>query len=159
MSADSRPAPAPDPDANSGPGPATNAAGILSGKAARILTARMDETVMDAARLMRRENVGVLVVTDHVGTEGLTVVGIFSERDVMRAVVDLGAAALTRPVASLMSREVVHCGPDAPVRQILDLMHKHRVRHLPVIDNHQLVGVISIRDLIGLHIAELDRRA
>ena len=138
--------------------PAQNAAEILAQKPARILTARMEESVIDAARLMRRENVGVLVVTDHVGTEGLTVVGIFSERDVMRAVVDLGAAALTRPVASLMSRQVVHCSPQTPLRQILDLMHSHRVRHLPVIDNHQLVGVISIRDLIALHIAELDRR-
>lgn len=136
---------------------AATAADILTAKPARILTARMEETVIGAARLMRRDNVGALVVTDHVGTEGLTVVGIFSERDVMKAVAENGAAALERPIADIMSRSVVAVKPDDTVRTILDRMRDHHVRHLPVIDNHQLVGVISIRDLIAPRIAELDQ--
>lgn len=136
---------------------AETAADILTFKPARILTARMEESVIGAARLMRQENVGAIVVTDHVGTEGLTVVGIFSERDVLRAVVESGAAALQRPIADIMSRRVIAVKPDDTIRTILDRMRDNHVRHLPVIDNHQLVGVISIRDLIALRIAELDQ--
>lgn len=136
---------------------AATAADILTLKPARILTARMEESVIGAARLMRRENVGAIVVTDHVGTEGLTVVGIFSERDVLKALVDGGAPALERPIAEVMSRNVIAVKPDDNVRTILDRMRDHHVRHLPVIDNHQLAGVISIRDLIALRIAELDQ--
>lgn len=138
---------------------APSAADILAMKPARILTARMEETLLDCARLMARENVGALVVTDVVGTEGTTVVGIFSERDLMRAMVAQGAPALARPVSALMSRHVITVKPEDDLRHVLDLMHRHHVRHLPVIDNHQLVGVISVRDLIALRLAEIEGKA
>jgi CBS domain-containing protein len=128
---------------------------LLRKKGTRILTARMDESVETAARLLSKENVGALVVKDSVGTEGDTVVGMFSERDLLHAMVEHGPAALKKPVAALMSRKVVHCGPDDDLAHVLDLMDRHYVRHLPVIHDHQLLGVVSIRDFIALRLEEL----
>jgi CBS domain-containing protein len=128
---------------------------LLRKKGTRILTARMDESVETAARLLSRENVGALVVKDSVGTEGDTVVGMFSERDLLHAVVEHGAAALKKPVAALMSRKVISCRPDDDLKSVLELMDRHYVRHLPVIDGTTLIGMVSIRDFIALRLEEL----
>jgi len=128
---------------------------LLRKKGTRILTARMDEPVETAARLLSRENVGALVVKDSVGTEGDTIVGMFSERDLLHAIVEHGAAALKKPVAALMSNKVVSCSPEDELATVLELMDRHYVRHLPVIHDHQLLGVISIRDFIALRLDEL----
>lgn len=128
---------------------------LLRRKGTRILTARMDEPVETAARLLSRENAGALVVKDSVSTEGDTIVGMFSERDLLHAVVEHGAAALKKPVAALMSKKVISCGPDDDLRAVLELMDRHYVRHLPVIDGTTLIGVVSIRDFIALRLEEL----
>ena len=128
---------------------------LLRRKGTRILTARMDEPVETAARLLSRENAGALVVKDSVSTEGDTIVGMFSERDLLHAVVEHGAAALKKPVAALMSKKVISCGPDDDLRSVLELMDRHYVRHLPVIDGTTLIGVVSIRDFIALRLEEL----
>ena len=128
---------------------------LLRKKGTRILTARMDEKVETAARLLSRENVGALVVKDSVGTEGDTIVGMFSERDLLHAVVEHGAEALKKPVSALMSRKVISCAPGDDLKTVLELMDRHYVRHLPVIDGTTLIGVISIRDFIALRLEEL----
>jgi CBS domain-containing protein len=128
---------------------------LLSRKGTRILTARMDETVETAARLLSRENVGALVVKDSVGTEGDTVVGMFSERDLLHAMVEHGAPALKKPVAALMSKKVISCAPGDDLRAVLDLMDRHYIRHVPVLDGTTLIGVVSIRDFIALRLKEL----
>lgn len=128
---------------------------LLRKKGTRILTARMDEPVEAAARLLSKENVGALVVKDSVSTEGDTIVGMFSERDLLHAVVEHGAAALKKPIAALMSKKVIACRPDDDLRAVLELMDRHYVRHLPVIDGTTLIGVVSIRDFIALRLEEL----
>lgn len=128
---------------------------LLRKKGTRILTARMDEPVEAAARLLSKENVGALVVKDSVSTEGDTIVGMFSERDLLHAVVEHGAAALKKPIAALMSKKVISCRPDDDLRAVLELMDRHYVRHLPVIDGTTLIGVVSIRDFIALRLEEL----
>jgi CBS domain-containing protein len=128
---------------------------LLSKKGTRILTARMDEPVETAARLLSRENVGALVVKDVVGTEGDTIVGMFSERDLLHAVVAHGAAALKKPVGALMSKTVISCRPDDELQAVLELMDTHYIRHVPVIDGDTLIGVVSIRDFIALSLAEM----
>jgi CBS domain-containing protein len=122
---------------------------IMRRKGTRIITVRMSETVETAARLMRRENIGAVVVKDVCGTEGDVVLGMFSERDVLRAIVDQGVSALKLPVSALMSRDVIACGPHDDIAHVTALMDDHHVRHLPVLDEHTLVGVISIRDVIA----------
>ncbi|MFC5067741.1 CBS domain-containing protein [Flaviflagellibacter deserti] len=130
-------------------------ADLLRTKPTRILTARMDETVETAARLMSRENIGALVVKDEVGNEGDTLVGVFSERDLLHAIVAHGPAVLKRPVAALMSKGVVACRPADDLATVLALMQDHQIRHVPVVDGTTLIGVVSIRDFIGLTLAEL----
>jgi len=112
---------------------------ILRKKTARIATIRMNETVAIAAQLMRAGNVSALVVKDVVRTEGNTAVGMFTERDVVRAIAEHGAAGVNMKVSQLISvQQLVSCSSNDTLEE---------VRHLPVIDNYSLCGVISIRDI------------
>ncbi len=121
---------------------------IMRGKGTKIVMIRMNETVEMAARLLRRENVGALVVKDVVRTEGNTPVGMFSERDVLQAVADHGAAALKIPVSKLMSKTIISCTPEDDLDHVFDLMDRHHIRHVPVFQPHGVIGVISIRDIL-----------
>ncbi|MEX1081634.1 MAG: CBS domain-containing protein [Halofilum sp. (in: g-proteobacteria)] len=131
---------------------------ILESKETRIITVRLREPVEVAARLMKSENVSALVVKDVCRTEGNVVAGMFSERDIARAVVDHGAAALQMRVEQLMSKMLFSCGPDDDLRHVLGLMVKHNIRHIPVLSEHVLVGLISARDIIELRLKELDEQ-
>ncbi len=124
-------------------------ADLMKLKSARVPTIRMRETVEMAATLLNRERIGAVVVKDACGSEGDTVVGIFSERDVVRAIAERGPAALKTPVADLMSRNMISCAMDDSVDHVRELMETHHVRHLPVLQDHQLVGVLSIRDVLS----------
>src|ERR1700723_3388635 len=121
---------------------------ILRKKTARVATVRMNETVAIAAQLMRASNISALVVKDVVRTEGNTAVGMFTERDVVRAIAEHGAAGVNMKVSQLISvQQLVWCSPEDTLEDVRHLMNKHHIRHLPVIDNHSLCGVISIRDI------------
>ena len=125
-------------------------ADLMRKKGTRIVMIRMNETVEMAARLLRRENIGALVVEDVVQTEGNTAVGMFSERDVLQAVVNHGAAALKMPVSKLMSTKIISCSPDDEIEHVFDLMDHHHIRHVPVFERGAVIGVISIRDVLAL---------
>jgi CBS domain-containing protein len=121
---------------------------ILRKKTARIATVRMNETVAIAAQLMRASNVSALVVKDVVRTEGNTAAGMFTERDVVRAIADHGAAAVNMKISQLISvQQLVSCTSTDTLEDVRHLMNRHHIRHLPVIDNYSLIGVISIRDI------------
>jgi len=121
---------------------------ILRKKTARIATVRMNETVAIAAQLMRASNVSALVVKDVVRTEGNTAAGMFTERDVVRAIADHGAAAINMKISQLISvQQLVSCTSTDTLEEVRHLMNRHHIRHLPVIDNYSLIGVISIRDI------------
>src|SRR5581483_7890679 len=121
---------------------------ILRKKTARISTIRMNETVGIAAQVMRASNVSALVVKDVVRTEGNTAVGMFTERDVVRAIAEHGAAGVNLKVSQLISvQQLVWCSSDDTLEDVRHLMNQHHIRHLPVIDNHSLCGVVSIRDI------------
>ena len=108
----------------------------------------MNETVGIAAQLMRASNVSALVVKDVVRTEGNTAVGMFTERDVVRAIAEHGAAGINMKVSQLISvQQLVSCSSDDTLEDVRHLMNRHHIRHLPVIDNHSLCGVISMRDI------------
>jgi len=121
---------------------------ILCKKTARVATVRMNETVGIAAQLMRASNISALVVKDVVRTEGNTAAGMFTERDVVRAVAEHGAAGLNLKVSQLISvQQLVSCGSTDTLEHVRHLMNKNHIRHLPVIDNYSLIGVISISDI------------
>jgi CBS domain-containing protein len=121
---------------------------ILRQKDTRIITVRLRETVAMAVTLMQRENVNALVVKDVCRTEGNVVVGIFSEKDVARGLAAHGAAVLNMPVATFLDRPRVCCTTHDTIDAVLQLMDEHQVRLLPVLDEHTLIGVVSISDVI-----------
>jgi CBS domain-containing protein len=119
-------------------------------KSSRVVTIRMTETVETAAKLLRREDISALVVKDDCGTEGIVAVGMVTERDVVSAVARHGAAGLAKQVSELISvQRLVSCRSSDTLDQVRRLMSQHHIRHLPVIDDHGLIGVISMRD-VGL---------
>lgn len=120
----------------------------------RIITMRMHETVATAARIMQRENISSVVVQDVVDTEGATVIGVFSERDVARALVEHGPATPGLPVATFMKRALVSCALEDTLLAVLRRMTDHQIRHLPVMEEHALVGVISATDLMRHYLNE-----
>lgn len=121
---------------------------ILNRKNTRIATVRMNETVGIAARLLRNENVSALVVKDVCRTEGNVAVGMFSERDIVRAIAEHGPAAINLKVSALISvQRLVSCRSADTLEHVRELMTANHIRHLPVIDDHTLIGVISMRDI------------
>jgi CBS domain-containing protein len=121
---------------------------VLRKKAARVATVRMNETVAVAAQLMRSGNISALAVKDVVRTEGNTAVGMFTERDVVRAIAEHGAAGASLKVSQLISvQQLVSCSSMDTLEHVRHLMNKHHIRHVPVIDNYCLIGVISMRDI------------
>ena len=117
-------------------------------KSARVVTVRMNETVGIAAQLMRENNISGLVVKDEVYSEGNTAVGMFTERDVVRAIAEHGANGVNMRVSELISvQRLVSCSSNDSIEQVRHLMNVNHIRHLPVIDDFSLTGVISLRDL------------
>src|SRR5262249_7300069 len=101
-----------------------------------------------AAQLMRSGNISALVVKDVVRTEGNTAVGMFTERDVVRAIAEHGAAGANLKVSQLISvQQLVSCSSSDTLAYARHLMNQHHIRHVPVIDNYSLIGVISLRDI------------
>ena len=121
---------------------------VLRKKNHRVVTVRMNETVGIAAQLMRASNISALVVKDVVRTEGNTAVGMFTERDVVRAIAQHGAAGVNLKVGQLISvQKLVSCTSTDTLEHVRHLMNVNHIRHLPVIDDFSLAGVISMRDV------------
>ena len=126
----------------------TRVGDVLRPKDTRIITIRLRETVAMAVTLMNRENVHALVVKDVCRTEGNVVVGVFSDRDVARGLAAHGAAVLNLPVSTFLNRPLAACVANDTIDAVLRLMDEHQVRLLPVLEDHTLIGVISISDVI-----------
>ncbi|PWC33901.1 CBS domain-containing protein [Azospirillum sp. TSO35-2] len=129
---------------------------ILRTKESRVVAVRTNATVADAIRLMKAENISALVVKDVCRTEGNTLAGVLSERDIVHALLDRGATLLSMPVAQLMTRQPVTCAPADSLQHALHLMEQHHIRHLPVLEDGHLVGVISARDFTRLQLQQFD---
>jgi CBS domain-containing protein len=125
---------------------------ILARKGREVATISQERTVGDGLRMLRERGVGALVVTGP--TPPLA--GIFSERDVVRALALDGACALDAPIAALMSTVVTTCHDTATVDSLMALMTDQRVRHLPVVDDGVLTGIISIGDVVKSRVDELE---
>jgi CBS domain-containing protein len=121
---------------------------ILRKKAARVATVRTNETVDIAAQLMCSCNMAALVVEGALWAGGNTAVGMFTESDIVRAVAEHGAAGVNLDVAQLISaQQLVSCRSTDTLEHAHHLMNRHHIRHLPVIDNCGLIGVISLGDI------------
>jgi CBS domain-containing protein len=125
-------------------------ADVLKNKGAGVLSIAPDTLVSDLISGLAGRNVGAMVV---VGPEGL--LGIVSERDVVRMLHDHGADALRRRVADIMTSELVTCSPDDSVDELSAVMTTHRVRHVPVLEDGRLAGIVSIGDVVKTRMEEL----
>jgi CBS domain-containing protein len=128
---------------------------ILDSKGGDVVTGSTEMPVSDGARLLSENGIGVLVVSDAEG--GIS--GIFSERDIVRGLVEYGTDYLDMPLGRAMSSSVITCTPDNSVEGVMELMTANGIRHLPVVDAKTLVGVVSTIDVVRALLvrAELDR--
>lgn len=125
-------------------------ADVLRNKGSAVATVSPDTTVSELLAGMAQHNIGAMVVT---GPDGL--VGIVSERDVVRRLHERGSDLLDLPVSDIMSTALVTCAPEDAVNDLSGLMTENRVRHVPVISRGQLVGIVSIGDVVKTRMEEL----
>jgi CBS domain-containing protein len=129
-----------------------NVAAILKSKGRAVSTARPDATLLEVSQKLAQKKIGAIVIVG----EGGKLTGIISERDVIRAISEHGAEALQLPVSSVMTKAVVKCTEMSPIDELMELMTKGRFRHLPVIEDDKLIGIVSIGDVVKNHIAEVE---
>jgi len=125
---------------------------ILKIKGAKVVTVEPTALVSVAARRLRLEHIGALVVS----SDGSSIEGIISERDIVYGLIDHGAEVLDKPVSELMTRHPFTCSPQAGVKEAMRLMAMKRIRHLPVVKDGKLAGIISIGDVMKNRLDELE---
>ena len=126
---------------------------ILEAKGATVATIPRSATLGDAVAELVRHRVGALVVSPGDGT----IEGILSERDIVRCLSELRDDVLAQPVHTVMSSQVHQCSPDATVDSIMALMTEQRIRHVPVVVDGRLAGIVSIGDVVKSRIGELEK--
>ncbi|GAA1012345.1 histidine kinase [Acrocarpospora pleiomorpha] len=125
---------------------------ILQGKGAGVVTVTPQATVAELLGVLAEQNIGAVVVSE----DGAAIAGIVSERDVVRHLHQRGSDVLGGPVSSIMTSEVRTCAPDANVEDLRQTMTNHRIRHVPVVRDGRLVGIVSIGDVVKSAIEELE---
>ena len=130
-------------------------AAILKDKGDKVVTANPDDTIATVADLLKREGIGAAVVTG----AGGAVVGILSERDIVRAIPEHRSDLLDCRASELMTRDVVNCTPDTDVDDVRKLMTEGRFRHVPVIVDGKLAGIVSVGDVVKQRLDELEAEA
>lgn len=127
---------------------------ILQAKGAEVFTISYDAAISDAVGVLHDRNIGAVVVET-----GGKVAGILSERDIVRQLKREGAAVLQRSVADCMTRNVFTCTREATIDEVMEQMTDRRIRHMPVVENGALVGLVSIGDVVKLKIRHVEQEA
>ena len=128
---------------------------ILRGKGDWVATIRPDATIAEAVEMLNQERVGALVVSD----DGGEIAGVLSERDIVRALGRFGEDLLSRPVDEIMTRNVITCEPGDTVGELMSEMTNRRIRHLPVVVEGRLRGIVSIGDVVKNRLDEVEFEA
>lgn len=128
---------------------------ILSLKGRDVTTVDAAQTLGDAARILSDRKIGALVVID--GTK--PVAGIISERDIVRAISAHGARALEEPVSRFMTGKVFTCTGQTVINDIMETMTQQKIRHIPVVEEGRLAGIISIGDVVKFRVEEIEAEA
>jgi CBS domain-containing protein len=128
---------------------------MLARKGSDVLTIEPTATLASAVKILAERRIGALVVTgaDH------RVIGIISERDIVRMLGERGEQALVVSVAEVMTRRVVTCGRKETVSEIMERMTAGKFRHVPVVEDEQLVGIISIGDVVKSRLREMEHES
>lgn len=127
-------------------------ADVLRSKGTEVATVRPDTTVSELLAALAEHNIGAMVVVSEEG-----VVGIVSERDVVRRLYERGASLVDAPVSEIMTTSVATCSPDETVDHLTVLMTERRIRHVPVVVGRRLAGIVSIGDVVKSRMNELER--
>ena len=125
---------------------------ILNVKGRRVVTIRSDAAVTEAVAMLSRERIGAVVVTD----DGKTIAGILSERDVIHALDEHGGKLLDLKVGDLMTEAVTAAKIDMHIDQVLEIMTQGRFRHMPVVEEGHLAGIVSIGDMVKARLEMLE---
>lgn len=125
---------------------------LLATKGTDVFSIEKDELIATAVSLMAQKNIGALVVLD----EKDQIVGVVSERDIVRQLSLAGAHTLQKHVEEVMSDQVLICHPGDEIKELMALMTHHHVRHLPVLENGHLEGVVSIGDIMKSRLREVE---
>lgn len=128
---------------------------ILQRKGREVVTVHPDVSVIEAVRTMRDHNIGAVVVSPGEGA----IAGIMSERDVVRRLATEGATCLDHKVAEIMTTRVTSCAPEDTADHLMQVMTEGRFRHLPVVEDGRMVGVISIGDVVKSYVNDLEVKA
>ncbi len=128
---------------------------ILKAKGHRVVTVPQGMTIKDVVSTLSRERIGVVVVSD----DGTTVAGILSERDIIQGLEKHGAVLLDLAASDLMTRSFTSAKIDMPILHVLDMMTQGRFRHMPVLDNGRLTGLVSIGDAVKARLDILENEA
>ena len=123
---------------------------ILKTKGRDVMTVAPDVPVGDAVSMLAEKRIGSVVVT----TDGGTVAGILSERDVVRVLAEKGGDVLAEPVSMLMTSKVVTCAPQQTIAEVMEMMTTGRFRHVPVMEHGRLAGMVSIGDVVKFRLEE-----
>jgi CBS domain-containing protein len=125
---------------------------ILAAKGGNIICIEPTADLAAAAKLLSSHRIGALAVLDAHGR----LVGILSERDIVRTMADVGSAALQLPVAQVMTRNVSTCDVNDSISSVMERMMQGKFRHMPVLDNDRPAGMVSIGDVLKFHINQLE---
>jgi CBS domain-containing protein len=132
-----------------------NVATILKSKGSSVVTSMANKSLLDIAQLLTQHSIGCIVIVE----DDDKIAGIVSERDLMRAISQAGPKVLDRPVSDFMTKNVVTAREADTSERLMSEMTVHRFRHMPVVETGKLIGVISIGDLVKLHIADVEMEA
>jgi CBS domain-containing protein len=130
-------------------------ADVLKTKGLQVLTIKPTETIATLSRLLLMHRVGAVVVSHN----GKTIDGIISERDIAYSLCERRGDLHLLPVSALMSRQVVACSTTDSLNAAALIMSQRKIRHLPVREDGQLVGIISMRDIVEFRLSEMERRS
>ncbi|MEL6198531.1 MAG: CBS domain-containing protein [Pseudomonadota bacterium] len=128
---------------------------LLEHKGGDVFSIRPQETLHRAVEILRDRRIGALMVTDAAGT----LQGILSERDIVRKLADTPGRTLPQKVEEVMTREVEVCAPEEPLVSVLRRMTKGRFRHMPVVTEERLAGMVTIGDVVNYRLSELEQEA
>ncbi len=125
---------------------------ILAAKGGDVISIEPTATLAVAAKLLAKHRIGAVVIRG----AGNRLAGILSERDIVRSLSELGGAALDQPVGQVMTRDVETCSEDDSIADIMERMTARKFRHLPVLTNGKLVGLVSIGDVVKQRVEEIE---
>ncbi len=128
---------------------------ILAAKGGDVISIEPTADLAAAAQLLSKHRIGAVVILG----AGNRLAGILSERDIVRAIAEQGAAALNVPVGQVMTRNVVTCGENDSISELMERMTERKFRHMPVLKGERLIGVISIGDVVKSRVQEIESDA